>query len=310
MMTYTEFQNEVLDKITRMMGADCEVKIREVPKNNGVRLMGLSIMEKDSDVCPTIYLESFYEAYREGAEISTVIGEIYKFHKQYAVKGKVNFDFFLDYSKVKRRIFLKMINYEENKEMLCHTPHVRFLDLAIVCYVACMNDMMGSGAIRVDNEFLKNWDVPKEELFADAGKNTREILGPEIKDMQEMVMDLLLQKWNPVTPEEIKLVEKEAYGMSSAVPMFIMTLRGGSFGAVCMYMEEWMEQFFRKCGRGFFILPSSVHELILIPEGNGETADSLRKMVREVNEACVSPEEKLSDSVYYYDPAKKRVELT
>lgn len=309
MKTYTEFQNEILNKMTLMMGENYEVSIREVPKNNGVKLMGLCIMEKDSEICPNIYLEEFYEAYLSGREISAIIEDLYRFYKKFAVKGSLNFDLLFDYNRVKKRIFLKMINYEKNREQLAQVPHIRFLDLAIVCYMVCMNDLMGQGAVRVDDCFLEKWKITKEELFANAEENTKNLMGMELKDIQEMIFDILLQKWNPTTPEEMQLLEKEVYGLTSAVPMYIMTLRGGSFGAVCMFMGEWMELFYRKCGCGFYILPSSVHELLLIPENCGETAENLKKMVGEVNESCVSTEEKLSDSVYFYDPQKKKVEL-
>lgn len=59
MMTYTEFQNAVLERIKIIKGRNCEVTIREVPKNNGIRLMGISIMEKGSDICPTITWKVF-----------------------------------------------------------------------------------------------------------------------------------------------------------------------------------------------------------------------------------------------------------
>ena len=127
--------------------------------------------------------------------------------------------------------------------------------------------------------------------------------------MHELLFEMLLQKWNPTTPEEVKLIEDEVYGLTSEVPMYIMTLRGGSFGAVCMAVNDWMEQFGRECGSNFFILPSSIHELILIPENSGETAGNLQEMVCEVNASCVSAEEKLSDSVYYYNSQKNIVEL-
>lgn len=309
MMTYTEFQNAVLERIKIIKGRNCEVTIREVPKNNGIRLMGISIMEKGSDICPTIYLESFYDAYKKGEELPDVVQDICEIYRQNMIIGTVNFEFFLDYGRVKNRIFLKMINYEENREMLANVPHRRFLDLAVVCYYAYMNDLMGKGSIQIDKDLLSKWEISEEELFFDAEKNTRNILGMELKDMHELLFGMLLQKWNSTTPEEVKLIEDEVYGLTSEVPMYIMTLRGGSFGAVCMSVSEWMEQFGRECGGSFFILPSSIHELILIPENCGETAENLQKMVCEVNASCVSAEEKLSDSVYYYNLQTKNVEL-
>ena len=63
-----------------------------------------------------------------------------------------------------------------------------------------MNDLMGKGSIQIDKDLLSKWEISEEELFFDAEKNTRNILGMELKDMHELLFGMLLQKWNPTDP--------------------------------------------------------------------------------------------------------------
>jgi hypothetical protein len=86
---------------------------------------------------------------------------------------------------------------------------------------------------------------------------------------------------------------------------YIVTLngRGGWYGAGAMAVPCLMEQVREKIGN-FYILPSSVHEIICIPESLGmDDIDELRYMVKTVNSTEVEPQDRLSDDVYYVDEA-------
>lgn len=76
-----------------------------------------------------------------------------------------------------------------------------------------------------------------------------------------------------------------------------------------MLWGELMEGFAEQAGGNFYILPSSVHDLILLPDSFAICTDSLREMVKEVNESTVAREESLSQDVYYYDSGEKRVRI-
>lgn len=305
-MELKEFMEKVKNGVCAFLGEDTKVELKAVVKNNGVVLQGMIIIREDAAVAPTIYLDSFFEDYKEGKSLGTIVREICTIYEQNRIKEKINFDFFLDYRAVRTRIFQKIINYEQNKNRLENIPHVRFLDMAVVCYYAYMNDFLGKGSVQIDTSHLDMWGISQEDLFRDARENTMYKLGLEIKRMDEIVGEMLLDNLDGVNPKQIEDVMQ---GTIQSVPMYVMTLRGRYFGAVCICFEEWLQSFADSIGKNLYILPSSIHELILIPDRGKEEPDFLRNMVQEVNAEHVSAEEILSDNIYYFNRSDKSVSL-
>ena len=84
------------------------------------------------------------------------------------------------------------------------------------------------------------------------------------------------------------------------VPMYVLSNKTKIHGAACILYENVVKDFADYLNRDIFILPSSVHEVILVPSQGAQKAQNLVEMVREVNETQVEEEEILSDSVYYF----------
>lgn len=297
-MDFNVFSENVVKSIKTCLGDDVKVEVKKVRKNNDVRLHGLIISKEQVSVSPTIYLDGFFKDYQQGKTLGDIVYEIVDIYEKNKVSANINLDFFLDYSAVKGRIFIKVINYDKNKEMLEEVPHIRFMDLAAVCYYAYINDFLGNGSIQIETGHLDRWGISEEELFAAAKSNTRNKLGIEIKGMDEILLEMLNENGEEIDKEDLKSMlqhpEKE-------VPMYIMTLKGRYFGAACIFYEEMLAAFGRQCQKSFYILPSSIHELILVPDSGKEKPGVLRRMVQEVNAGHVAPEERLSDNVYYYN---------
>ncbi|MGN1147742.1 MAG: DUF5688 family protein [Lachnospiraceae bacterium] len=305
-MNFSEFIEKTQKSICEFFGDGARVEVKEVIKNNGVILQGVVIIKEAETIAPTIYLNAFYEEYKRGKPFGRIVYEIVKIYERNKITDKINLDFFLDYNAVKGRIFQKVINYEKNKKVLENMPHVRFLDLAVVCYYAYMNDLFGRGSIQIETGHLDKWGISEEELFADARRNTLEKLGMELKGMNEVLFEMMAENLEHTDMDELRHMidhtEKE-------IPMYIMTLRGRYFGAVCICYEEMMRFFAKKCGKSFFILPSSIHEIILIPDSGRERPEELRKMVQEVNAGHVALEEQLSDNIYYFNISEGKVSV-
>lgn len=82
--------------------------------------------------------------------------------------------------------------------------------------------------------------------------------------------------------------------------MYILTNQVRSFGAASILYPHMLDMVAELLHENYFVLPSSVHEVIIVPGSVSPTYSELHKMVREVNETQVDDEEILSDSVYYY----------
>ena len=68
-----------------------------VMKNNGTELDGNTIMEKDKNIAPTIYINSLYDRYREGVSLKAVVSEIIRIYNQNKNSININADYFENY---------------------------------------------------------------------------------------------------------------------------------------------------------------------------------------------------------------------
>lgn len=297
-MDFKEFSEKVINSVKTCLGDDVQVEVKNVRKNNDVKLHGLIISKAQSSISPTIYLDGFFREYKQGKSLGDIVYEIVDIYEKNKVSANINLDFFLDYEAVKGRIFIKVIHYEKNEKMLEEVPHIHFMDLAMVCYYAYMNDFLGNGSIQIETSHLDRWGISEEELFATAKSNTQNKLGAEIKGMNEILLEMLTENEEETDKAEFESMLQHT---EKDVPMYIMTLKGRYFGAACICYKEMLAAFGKQCGRSFYILPSSIHELILVPDSGREKPEALRQMVREVNAGHVAPEEILSDNVYYFN---------
>lgn len=304
-MQYKQFMEKTKKSVSDYLGKEVSVEIKEVTKNNGVILQGLVINSREESLSPTIYLNGFYEDFKAGRAFGDIIRAIADIYQDNRIAGKINLDFFTDYNAVKGRIFIKVINYEKNRKLLEEVPHKRFLDLAVVCYYAYMNDFLGRGSIQIEIDHLDKWGISEETLFQDAERNTSENLGAEIKGMDEVIREMMEESFG----EEAEQLAEIAGQAGREAPMYILTLQGRYFGAACIYNRELLQSFAMLHRTNFYILPSSIHELILLPDDGREEAQALKNMVEEVNAGHVAPEEQLSDNVYYFDRNSGEVSL-
>lgn len=89
-------------------------------------------MEKDKNIAPTIYINSFYDRYREGVSLKAVVSEIIRIYNQNKNSININADYFENYENVRKTIVYKLVNYQKNKKLLEDVPYKRVLDLAVV----------------------------------------------------------------------------------------------------------------------------------------------------------------------------------
>ena len=299
-MTYNTFKEQILAGIrTRLPLAS--LSIQPVIKNNNILLDGLTIMEDGTNLSPTLYLNYYYDTYQDGTDLSSIIEAMLRTYDSNKPHGKIDTSFFTDYQNVKPRIVYKLIHYEKNRHLLSDLPHFRYLDLAIVFYCLVSSSTSGSATILIRNEHLRFWNISPDQLFATAKENTPKLLTYELRNMNELMAELL----NTVPPSDALAEKKDA----SPCPMYVLTNQNKLNGASCILYEHLLELFADRLGADLYILPSSVHEVILIPATSDTSFAELSRMVKEVNETQVSPEEILSDHVYYFSRNSRSIRM-
>ena len=274
-MNYTEFMNAMLCEIRGQVDAQVRTELYTVTKNNGTRRTGILFKQEDSNLAPTIYLEEFYQKYLKGQQVPDLADSICSIYQEIRVKKTCDCQNLFDFNHVKEHIVYKLIRRDANEELLKQIPYEPFLDLAVVYYIQIDNTRFGSAAIQIRNEHLRYWRVEKEEIRRLAGKNTPRIYPVQIQQIVRF--------------------------------MYVATNEQCSLGAAVMRYPDFREKVRGMIGEGFYILPSSIHEVILVPESFGMEPERMQEMVKEINQIGVAPEEVLSDSVYYFDGEEIRI---
>ena len=296
-MIFSEFCDYVAEHVTKEMGEDYTYSLMNVNKNNGLKLTGLSVRKKGSNVTPTFYLEDHYTRSQEGTSLSDVIASLVKGFELYGIEDEPDLDFLNDYESVAGKVMFKVVNYARNEEFLKTVPFRRFIDLAIVFYIRIDTGAFSTGSVVVTNEMLTRWNIGEERLYDDAYANTRDKLGIRLENI-EAVLDEFMKK-SGVSGDECARPAPET-ACEYSIPMYVLSNDSRYFGASCMLYDEVLDEFSHKMGSDLFILPSSVHELIIIPDLNHEDPDHLIGIVRDVNDTQLEPVEILSDNIYRY----------
>lgn len=274
-MNYTEFMNAMLCEIRGQVDAQVRTELYTVTKNNGTRRTGILFKQEDSNLAPTIYLEEFYQKYLKGQQVPDLADSICSIYQEIRVKKTCDCQNLFDFNHVKEHIVYKLIRRDANEELLKQIPYEPFLDLAVVYYIQIDNTRFGSAAIQIRNEHLRYWRVEKEEIRCLAEKNTPRIYPVQIRQIVRF--------------------------------MYVATNEQCSLGVAVMRYPDFREKVRGMIRGDFYILPSSIHEVILVPESFGLEPERMQEMVKEINQTGVALEEVLSDSVYYFDGEEIRI---
>lgn len=274
-MTYMEFVKEMECRVREQMQPDIQVELHTTAKNNNTRKIGLVLMQKGINMSPTIYMEEFYSRYLGGEEIPVLVQLVRDLYEKIKVQQSYPFQDILSFRKVQDKICYQLIQRSANKELLTQIPCDEYLDLAVVYYILLENTAFGDATLLIRNEHLRQWNVSPEDVAEAARRNTSRLLP----------LDL-----HPLTDY-----------------MYIMTNRARSLGAAVILYPGALEEAFKKLGGNFYLLPSSIHEMILVPESHGLRRTQLDVMVKEVNLKELEESEVLSDHAYYYSEKEKRI---
>lgn len=289
---FMEFAEELKAKVEGILEKGFNVTIHEVTKNNDNTRTGISIMAKDTNIAPTIYLEEFYEEYSNGRNIDEIVNDVLRIYSANRVpEGLGDVKRFTEYEWVKERLIFQLVNSERNKERLSNLPHRKIMDLELVYRVVMGKEMNSLQTVMVTNNHLDLWKVTEEELYEVAKQNTPKIMEARIGTMGNIMREL------GVPDSDI-----------DDVPMYIITNEDRINGATVMLYHDKLKQLADRLDSDLYILPSSVHEVIAVPAEIGE-AVAFAQMVREINRVEVSPEEVLSDSLYKFERAVGEISI-
>ena len=286
---------EELAKAISEQNENLIVEVSDVQKNNGLVLKGITIRTKDCNISPVIYTDAFYEHELSTDEAVSKIMEIYNAHKD----GMSNFDANIvqNFDAIKDKIVARVINKNRNEVITNSCPHAQFGDLVItfVIFVEQGEPLGGTASIKITNEMMNSWKINLGQLIEAAYTNTKKLLPLEVLTMSE-ILKQMMEHAGGLSPEmEAELAAPDHL-------MYVVSNTARQFGAYFITDREALMEIASEIKEDqFFILPSSVHEVIVIPESQVENKDGLITMVKEVNATQVAPDEVLADNVYSFD---------
>ena len=306
-MNFEEFINTIKDTIKEYLPEDyrdAEVNILENRKLN-TNYTGLTVTREGDTLAPTINLNNLFDSYSKHPEhsITAVMQEVASVIQH----TPETFDIgrIMDYDRVKKNLFMRLSAAEKNKDLLEHAPHIRKEDLAITFHIMLDQSDKGTATTMINDNMMEAYGIDLDQLYQDALLNSPVICPAQIENMGEALSRMMIEdmKSAGAPPELIQEMEKDLKESNKDNPMTIITNDRLVDGASAIFYPGVMDLVGERMQGDYFILPSSVHETLVVPDDGRVSLQELTDMVKEVNMTQVSPEDQLTDQVYHYDIA-------
>ncbi len=292
-MSFEEFRENILQEIRARADGAFQVKKHDVIRNNNVKQAGIAVVVKEeTDIGPCVYLDEFYREYEsDGMKFDEIVDEVYRLILKYGEDmPDVDLSGFRNWETVHGDIYPKLVNAKQNKELLEKIPHRNFLDLAVVYYAVARNHAREDiGTVLIYNGHMEIWGQEEENLYQTAMRNMRADGETDL-----ITLETIVKRIAGIT------FPKEDRNAPHDTDMYILTNHRRRFGAAEILDKKTLRMVADKVGDGFIVLPSSVHETIILPPKDATEYEGLAAKVREVNDTEVDVEERLSYHVYVY----------
>ena len=313
MLDYESFKKKVMKEFLLYMPedySDCELEIKRIPKVNHC-LTGVIIKPKEmkGDFCsPTFYMERMYEQYKECGSFEKVMAD-QAIYLEESMKYIPEDAYNLDFSSMKDKIVFQVVNTRHNKEMIALCPHRNFMDLTVVYRVVLNVDNEGVSGFLITHDIAKIDDLTENLLYGLAMENTRRMF-PFTSERIEQTMSRMMRKWG-ADEEEIEASFPDIDDVPESERVYVISNEYEFFGANALLYKDVIGDVAKSIGTDCYVLPSSVHDLVVLSTDVFSEKSSLMELVKQTNNEHVRVSDRLSDSIYIYsivDGSLNRVE--
>lgn len=303
-MNREKFTQKVTEQVREQI-TDAVIESRTIIKNNGVRHTGIAVCKEDRNVVPFISIDGAYEEYQEGRKMEEIVKdvmEIYGNSGNLGLEEKVSSKQLGEWEWVKDKVMMKLVNTEKNQEMLKNHPSTPFLNLSCIYYISLEIQKCECCSTNIKNSSLQIWGVTVEELHNQALENMKKYVQDELKPMSQVLAEILLENEDREFAKEMGSLVVELIEPQEEISMYVLSNVYRINGAASLVYSNKVKELAERLEKDLYIIPSSVHEVILVPvKGEEREAEELKEMVLDVNDTMVDPAEVLSESVYCYE---------
>lgn len=287
-MKYQKFIDDVVKHVSASVRNGQKVVLQPVVKNNGTVYDGLIIIDPVLNISPTIYLNPYYHRFLNGVSMEDIYEDILDTYYENLPTEDFDISLFRDFEKARHRIAFKLVNKEKNKELLTDVPYVEFQDLALI-FICIVNDFMNEYAtILIHNQHLALWGVTTETLYHLAMENAPKLLPYKFDNLENL----------------LERTEYESLSGLQTYNMYILTNKLKIHGSTCITYPRLLKRIADFLEDNLIIIPSSIHEVLIIPESITKpeySMEDFRSMIAEINETELTDDEVLSDHAYLYE---------
>lgn len=273
---------------------DAEIQISNLNKEMGEPYQGISIRQPDQKQRIMMDLRTYYQLLEKGVSYKAILKEIAEQIKE----GKERSEVALgaeNYENIKDKLVIEVTGKEKYAEVLSEIPHTDIEDMVIIYRVVFSEDEHGRMSGLVNNDMLQRYGITVQQLHEDAIKATQASQPLQIQSITKVLNEL----------------SGGIAGDLGGIPEFIYvaTNRAANRGASVLAYPDFMETAAKQMQGNFFLIPSSIHEVLLVRETGSEDYREIEDMIKEINETLVSPNERLTNHAYHYDSSEKKFEL-
>lgn len=257
-----------------------------------------------------------YEAGRPMEDTMETIGGLREINN---VEKDISITDMFDFEQVKDSIVFRVVGAEENQSRIQNMPHCIEHDMALIYQIMMQKTEYGMASIQITNDMMGTLGVDEKTLHEVAMKNTPREFPMTFQSMNEVIKEIMRKDFMGINLDELSdedgmksfleaLFEEGMADMEQdAPPMYVLTNESKLNGAAVLFYPEVQEKIAEQLGGDYFVLPSSVHEVLIVPDQGILEYQELKDMVNDVNNAQVPPDEVLTGEVYSYDKESRQL---
>lgn len=308
MLNFKEFQEYIKSNVKDYLPEnykDADIQFTDVVKNNDVHLTGVLIKKENETLTPNIYINELYEKYSRGMNLDEIVGDIADLRIEHDPPEEAQSigSIFTNYEMVKQRLEIHLCDMELNRDKLKNQVYTEQGDFAATYHIKIGGDGMLRGSAAVTPNLLKGWGITEEQLREDSLR-AEHSKGAVFTDIEELVAE----KTFGLKSTNLLDKQNDIIDNGDGFSLYCLTCEDYRYGASMILQEDVMGKVSKLMGGDFYILPSSIHETLIVPTTTLMTLEDMSIMVQYVNKEAVEPEDKLSDKVQFYDSKEMVIE--
>lgn len=276
---YKKFRTRLMNALDTELGDGIKVSTKEIASSGDNPIEACSISIKGKKFTPVFYPAYFYDKYRSGTPFLQIIEDV-KDSIRFSSEEAFDERDVKEYSLAKGHIIPKFVNRKENDSWVSSVVNTEYLDFSVIFIYVIRADGEELVSFTVSWDMLSDWEIDVKTLLHDSIQTAMRLFPLSIQSIEDVL------------------------GLSDGDyfrTFYVLSNSRRHYGAVAMLYDHALLDFAKRIGDNFHIIPSSVHEVLLVPDSLHIPADELDEMLVDVNSSIVRDDEVLSDSVYYYD---------